>query len=934
MTTAEGTSRQAPVPFGEAFRALTGYGPFPWQELLFTQWLSQGAIPASCSVPTGLGKTNAVAVWLIALAHGARVPRRLVYVVNRRTVVDQTTAELEKLQSKLPKLQIPDLDTLAISTLRGQFADNGEWLADPSRPAVICGTVDMIGSRLLFEGYRIGFRSRPLHAGFLGQDALLVHDEAHLEPAFQALVERIQEEQRDFERAGDLPWPKLQVMALSATTRRRLLKNGEGESAFTITDQERQPPSTLPDLPTEPIHHVWRRLRALKQLDLHEIEEDRPVEKVVELAMRHGQSGAAVLIFLRRVEDTIGAAGKLREALKKAGLPQHVQTLTGTMRGQERDALLRTDGVFARFLPASSRSSEAVLPEGTVYLACTSAGEVGVDISADHLVCDLSTFDSMAQRLGRVNRYGDRKDTTVGVVHPKTFGSKDKGGSLVTTDIDVRRERTLILLRKLHGDASPLALDRLSPEDRQLAFAPEPTIPPATDILFDAWAMTSIRERLPGRPPIEPYLHGIAAWEPARTEVAWRTEVELLTPELLAQHAESLPGDLLDDYPLKPHEVLSDRSDRVYTQLTAMARRLDGPCPLWVVGDHGEINMVSLGELVGGEERQVLERIKHRTLLLPPCAGGLSADGTLDGTVATDGGPPWGHDVADQWIDETGRPRRQRCFSDGRQPANAPAGMALIRIVDVDPHAEEFDAEEHEHDSADDQIDNRPDGAAIATQGRFWYWYSRPRHAEDATRASAQPITWDHHREDVVHRAKQIAARLNLPDELTSALVLAARFHDLGKKRELWQRSIGNPEPDQWYAKPGKPVGGPRWRPRHTTDYRHEFGSLLDAMDPHQPHFAELDALRPEMRDVVLHLIAAHHGHARPHFPHDSTTDPNHADATADELARETCLRYSRLQRRYGRWGLAYLESLLRAADWAASANPTPAQPAPGENTQ
>ena len=29
------------------------------------------------------------------------------------------------------------------------------------------------------------------------------------------------------------------------------------------------------------------------------------------------------------------------------------------------------------------------------------------------------------------------------------------------------------------------------------------------------------------------------------------------------------------------------------------------------------------------------------------------------------------------------------------------------------------------------------------------------------------------------------------------------------------------------------------------------------------------------------------------------------------------------LQRKYGRWGLAYLESLLRAADWAASAEPS-----------
>ena len=119
---------------------------------------------------------------------------------NRRTVVDQTTDEVaggprepqtcRSRQACACRCRPADdgEPRLALSTLRGQFADNREWSADPSRPAVICGTVDMIGSRLLFSGYGVGFKQRPLHAGFLGQDALLVHDEAHFEPAFQTLV--------------------------------------------------------------------------------------------------------------------------------------------------------------------------------------------------------------------------------------------------------------------------------------------------------------------------------------------------------------------------------------------------------------------------------------------------------------------------------------------------------------------------------------------------------------------------------------------------------------------------------------------------------------------------------------------------------------------------------------------------------------------------
>jgi CRISPR-associated endonuclease/helicase Cas3 len=46
-------------------------------------------------LPTGLGKTSIIAIWLIALTNRPEVtPRRLVYVVNRRTVVDQTTTEV------------------------------------------------------------------------------------------------------------------------------------------------------------------------------------------------------------------------------------------------------------------------------------------------------------------------------------------------------------------------------------------------------------------------------------------------------------------------------------------------------------------------------------------------------------------------------------------------------------------------------------------------------------------------------------------------------------------------------------------------------------------------------------------------------------------------------------------------------------------------
>lgn len=82
-----------------------------------------------------------MAIWYLARRDNKALPRRLVYVVDRRAVVDQATEETEKIKRNA------DYSSLRISTLRGQFADNREWLEDPTSTAIIVGTVGMIGSR-------------------------------------------------------------------------------------------------------------------------------------------------------------------------------------------------------------------------------------------------------------------------------------------------------------------------------------------------------------------------------------------------------------------------------------------------------------------------------------------------------------------------------------------------------------------------------------------------------------------------------------------------------------------------------------------------------------------------------------------------------------------------------------------------------------------
>jgi len=200
------------IPEGEGgvlndqFKALTDFTPLSWQTRLYSEYLSKGELPAAVDIPTGLGKTAIMALWLIALATEAKLPRRLVYVVDRRAVVDQATEFAELLRAKLDSPEAAELKkalrlgdrSLPISTLRGQHVDNREWLEDPASPAIIVGTVDMIGSRLLFEGYGVSRKMRSYHAGVLGTDTLVVLDEAHLVPPFEKLLGSIEGEAERF----------------------------------------------------------------------------------------------------------------------------------------------------------------------------------------------------------------------------------------------------------------------------------------------------------------------------------------------------------------------------------------------------------------------------------------------------------------------------------------------------------------------------------------------------------------------------------------------------------------------------------------------------------------------------------------------------------------------------------------------------------------
>jgi CRISPR-associated endonuclease/helicase Cas3 len=380
---------------------------------------------------------------------------------------------------------------------------------------------------------------------------------------------------------------------------------------------------------------------------------------------------------------------------KKRGVPaEQVKPLTGTMRGLERDQMANKDPVFARFL-----SNPKVKPiQGTVYLICTSAGEVGIDISADYMICDLTPLDSIIQRLGRVNRRGEGS-SEVDIIYEEDREPKPK-----SIDYESARWKTKEILESLPGcdwdtdrlDCSPFSLiTNLDSNFNKESFTPVPDILPATDILFDAWAMTSIRQKMPGRPPVEPYLHGISKFEPPETYVAWREEVEIITGELLERYS---PQDLLEDYPIKPHELLHDRTFRIMEQLEILVNRNSNvyrhkDMVVWVMDDDGNVNVTPLTKLIEkNNQNKFLFDLSHKTLLLSPSLGGLR-EGVFEG------GSECANDVSSENVP------RWRGW-DGDVP---PEGMRLICSIDTNPFADEIDSDDGE-----------------SSQKRFWNWYENP----------------------------------------------------------------------------------------------------------------------------------------------------------------------------------------------------------------
>lgn len=913
--------------------------PFRWQQKLFADFLA-GQVPCALDIPTGLGKTAVMAIWLVARLCGASVPRRLVYVVDRRAVVDQASTVALGLQHFVEgrlevkaKLGIPD--GLPISTLRGQHLDNRVWLENPASPAIIVGTVDMIGSRLLFEGYGVSSKMRPYHAGLLGADTLIVLDEAHLVPAFEKLLESIAQSEGELhacDREHRKLVPTMKLLSLSATGR-------TDQPAFGLSDDDLKP-GTI----------TYKRLTATKRLVFEPL---TAVQDLAETLARnawsltaHGDEAVRVVVFSDKREVAVKAKQAV-ENLAKGDRKQEIhpvqidtQLLVGGRRVREREGTAKwlEEHLFV--------AGAKVRPQRATFVFATSAGEVGIDMDADHMVCDLVTWERMVQRLGRVNRRGESSAKIVVIQEPDPERTKVEENAfkkpehqreakdvkaIIAYRAKIDKARALSkpfeLLPKTEGgiNVSPAALRELKlstlpnsddgkdnqrrAERRAIlhrATSTAPLHPALSRPIVDAWAMTSLPQHT-GRPKIQPWLRGWVEEEP-QTTVVWRSYLPFersaieTSRKVTREFFDAAPphlSELLETETWKVMVWLKKRAEAIQRSHASTKRTAAGPAPAPLsVDDQFAIILDRAGDPNGspltvtallsdlGDKKvkgSLERRLTDSTLVVDARFAGLSDDGLLDESVEA---PPQTIDGSGDWLPAIkGQPAihfRVRA-ADQITPPTASGWRLRLRV---------------------------PTQRSEEGEVQQWLivekWRNDSVTADDGASGALQTLA--SHQEAAALRVRAICQDLDLPPPYVRMLEISARLHDEGKSAEKWQNAFNAPAIGGPFAKTPGPIN------QSLLDgYRHEFSSLPTlAADP---EFLALAS--DELRDLALHLVAAHHGFARPLIGVQGCADV--PPSLLQERSREVALRFIRLQHRWGPWGLAWWESLLRAADQQAS---------------
>ena len=373
--------------FDELFREATGNAPYPYQQRL----AMSVSFPELIAIPTGMGKTAATVLgWLWRRRFAdqtvrAETPRRLVYCLPMRVLVEQTIANARAWIDALGLLA--DQRPVGVFQLMGGDAELN-WDRHPEQDCILVGTQDMLLSRALNRGYAMSQFRWPMEFGLLNSDCQWIMDEVQLMGSGLPTTTQLQA----FRELLGTMGPTKSVW-MSATLSKDWLRTPDFESnvdhltTLALDDDDRQTASARDRLEAS---------KPTSQLDLEVSVKDKKYgrllgEKIVEFHRPRTLSLAIV--------NTVDRALVLYDILRKLKPAAELLLIHSRFRGSERCK--------------HREMLEADIPEGGRIIVSTQVVEAGLDLDARVLFTEIAPWPSMVQRFGRCNRTGRQEEPAI-----------------------------------------------------------------------------------------------------------------------------------------------------------------------------------------------------------------------------------------------------------------------------------------------------------------------------------------------------------------------------------------------------------------------------------------------------------------------------------------------------------------------------------------
>ena len=485
------------IDYKSFFEKATGHPPYDYQRRLAcgerttrpeAEWLAGGTTCHSrlINIPTGLGKTAAVVLswlWNRVYLPNSEWPRRLVYCLPMRTLVEQTELEVKKWLTAHKLLWDGNPESrsgkIGFHILIGG-EDAGEWDIYPEENAILIGTQDMLLSRALNRGYGMNRYRWPMHFGLLNNDCLWVMDETQLMgPGLSTSCQleafrRVNGKECSPRGYGSMSENCSVTWYMSATGNAEHLRTRDWRD---VTRPDDFISELLPEEKAATSGPVHQRRFAVKNLQLEPnsnfVEPELSAPVIAAILKRHAEMVLAVATNSNLPARTLVICNTVDRAVA-------VHAALAADKPDGCDLLL----LHSRFRPPERKeqmkrlksTDRAAFPKGQIVVA-TQVIEAGVDQSSAILWSEIAPLSSLVQRLGRLNRAGEFNDSNwkpvaiiVGVgVELESLGRNELAKAKILDDNTKRClpyelatcESAWISLQKLNDNASPANLEQI-----------------------------------------------------------------------------------------------------------------------------------------------------------------------------------------------------------------------------------------------------------------------------------------------------------------------------------------------------------------------------------------------------------------------------------------------------------------------------------------